>query len=177
MIEILFIGFSLSADAFAVTLSNLLSSKNCKKSNLCPYYFGAFQGIMPLIGYFSANSFSSNVATIGNVIVFVLLSFIGVKMICDGFFKKDDNSSSFLTHKILIFEAFATSIDAFAVGVSLCFIDVNIYFASFTIALITFLMCFLAIISYSKIPSKFSDKFEIFGGLILIIIGVRALIF
>lgn len=176
MLEIFLIGLSLSADAFAVTVSNSLAYKNSNKLKLCPLYFGIFQGMMPLIGYFLAKSVSSNLSSIGNVVVFVLLAFIGVKMICEGVFSKEDTSSSKLTHKILIFEAFATSIDALAVGISFCFMDINVFSASFLIALTTFVVCASAIKVVSKISDKFNGKFEIIGGVILIIIAIKSLI-
>lgn len=176
MFEIFLIGLSLSADAFAVTISNLLAYKNSSKNKLSPLYFGVFQGIMPLIGYFLAKKVSGNISSIGNVVVFVLLAFIGIKMVCEGVFSKEDTTSSKLTHKILVIEAFATSVDAMAVGISLCFMDVNIFSASLLIAVITLVVCSVAIAIFSKIPNQSSAKFEIIGGIVLVIIGIKALI-
>lgn len=176
MFEIFLIGLSLSADAFAVTISNLLAYKNSTKLKLCPLYFGLFQGIMPLTGYFIAKSVSSNLSSIGNVVIFVLLAFIGVKMICEGIFSKEDTSSSKLTHKILFLEAFATSIDALAVGISFCFMDVDVFLASGVIALTTFVVCSLAIKFVPKISDKLNGKFEILGGIILLILAFKSLL-
>ncbi|MFI3227482.1 MAG: manganese efflux pump [Clostridia bacterium] len=176
MFEIFLIGLSLSADAFAVTISNLLAYKNSKKIMLCPLYFGMFQGLMPLIGYFIAVSVSKNLSSIGNIVVFVLLSFIGVKMICEGVFSKEDTTSTKLTHKILLFEAFATSVDALAVGISFCFMEINIFSASFIIALTTLVVCTVAIKIFSKISDKLNGKCEIIGGVILILLAIKSLI-
>lgn len=176
MLEIILIAFSLSADACAVTISNALAYKNSTKIKFCPIYFGLFQGIMPLIGYYFVKSISNNLWEIGSVIVFVLLAFIGAKMICEGIFDKEEAKDSKLKHKTLLIEAFATSVDAMAVGISFCFMSINIVYASFLIAIVTAIVCVIAIALAYKIPQNFSSKFEIVGGIILILIAIKSLI-
>lgn len=168
-------GLSLSADAFAVTISNLLIYKSDTKVRLCPLYFGFFQFFMTFLGYNISSFFSKEVESIGHSIVFVLLTFIGVKMICDAVFKKDEKISYKISHKQLVIEAFATSIDALAVGISLCFMQANIFLASSIIGTITFVVCFSAIAFFSKIPERISEKFEVLGGFILIFLGIKEL--
>ena len=177
MLEIIFIAISLSADAFAVTISNALAYKNDKNLKFTPFYFGIFQGLMPLIGYFLGSTISENISSISNVIIFILLSFIGIKMVCDGIFTKEDTTSLRLTHKILFFEAIATSIDALAVGISFSLMSVNIYFTSLIISLITVFICFAGLNVFSKIPQKFTHRFEILGGIILVLVGIKSLVF
>ncbi|MFI3115069.1 MAG: manganese efflux pump MntP family protein [Clostridia bacterium] len=168
-------GFSLSADAFAITISNLLVYKNSKILKFCPLYFGFFQFLMTFLGYFFANLFSNNISTIGNSISFILLTFIGVKMICDALFKKEEEINPTLSHKYIIIQAIATSIDALATGISLCFMDLNIFYASTIIGFITALMCTFAIFFFLKIPTKTSENLEVLGGIILIFLGIKAL--
>lgn len=176
MFEVLLIAISLSADAFAVTISNSLAYPNSKTLKYCPLYFGIFQGVMPLLGFFLANTVSSNLQSIDNIIVFIIFSFIGFKMICDGLMPKKDTHSYVLTHKILIIEAFATSIDALASGFSFCFMGVNIFFASIITSITTFICCYFAIFLVSKISTKFNTNFEIIGGIVLFALGIKSLL-
>lgn len=169
------IAISLSADAFAVTISNLLAYKKSKMIRLCPFYFGIYQGVMPIIGYFLINLISENILKLANVIVFCVLTFIGFKMICEAILPEKREKPSSLTHKRLNIEAITTSIDALGVGISLCFMEINIFYASFIIAITTFLVCIIAIIVFSKIGNKLNDKFEITAGVILMCLGIKSL--
>lgn len=173
MLEIIFIGLSLSADAFVVTISNALAYAGDKKLGFAPFYFGALQGIMPIIGFSCASILPRTYFS--NVLVCVLLSIIGIKMILEGAFAKKVDAKGKISHKTLFFEAIATSIDALAVGVSLSIMKVPILLCSLSFAVITFIMCKTALNLCRKI--KDTDRFEIIGGVILIAIGFKQLLF
>lgn len=177
MIEIIIIAISLSTDAFAVTLSNALAFPKHKNLFFMPIYFGVFQCVMPIIGYYCANIFSDNIISLGNVIVFILLAFIGFKMVCDGFLPDKKKQENLLTHKILFLEGIATSIDAFGIGVSFCFMQTNIFFTSFLIGFITFAICFSGLYLFKKPPTHKTAKFEILGGFFLIFLAIKSLYF
>ena len=132
LLSLLLVACALSMDAFAVSLCKGFSTS---RLNLQHYlkvgiYFGAFQALMPLLGFYIGQSFSSFVDKIDHYIAFILLSLIGLKMIKESRQKKDecDDSCADFSHKTMSFLALATSIDALAIGVSIAFLDENIFF-------------------------------------------------
>lgn len=180
LFEIILIGIGLSMDAAAVSASNGMCYKNIKlkKAVIIALAFGVFQGIMPLIGYYAGSIFSTAFAQVDHWIALVLLSLIGGKMLCEAF--KPDNDSECedcgaktLTFKMLMIQAVATSIDALAVGVSFITISMNILLAVSVIAITTFILSLIAVYLGKKFGTLLNKKAEIFGGLILIGIGVK----
>lgn len=176
MLEILLIGIALSMDAFAVTLSSSMTYPNLRgKKRLCmPVTFGLFQGIMPILGYFLGNTFSVFIHRYSGFISFIILVAIGINMIKDGMCKEDCVIKQF-TFKILILLAIATSIDAFAVGIGFAAMDAEILSSSLIIAISTFVLTLLALKLGKYAVEKLGDKSVILGGIILIIIGIKAL--
>lgn len=176
--ELLFVSISLAMDAFAVSICKGLSMKkmNWKKAVIIGLYFGAFQAIMPTLGYFLGSGFDSLVTSIDHWIVFILLLFIGLNMIKDSFSKEIDDSNDNIDFKTMLILALATSIDALAVGITFAFLDVNIVLAFSIIGIITFVLSIIGV----KIGNKFGDKYEskaqFLGGLILIFIGLKILL-
>ena len=176
--ELLFVSISLAMDAFAVSICKGLSMKkmNWKKAVIIGLYFGAFQAIMPTLGYFLGSGFDSLVTSIDHWIVFILLLFIGLNMIKDSFSKEIDDSNDNIDFKTMLIFALATSIDALAVGITFAFLDVNIVLAFSIIGIITFVLSIIGV----KIGNKFGDKYEskaqFLGGLILIFIGLKILL-
>ena len=175
-------------DAFAVSLSlgMQLPSFSTKNIFIPGVYFGLFQAIMPLLGYFLGIRFSHYIEKYSHWVSFFLLLFIGGKMLIEAL-KKDklssrdfpetpENVSSPLSFKILLPLALATSIDAFAVGVSFSFIKVPVFFSSSIIGIITFLLTTTGIIISKKLGSLFNKKAEFLGGIILIFIGLKMLL-
>ena len=148
-IALIFTGFALSMDAFAVSITKGMTIKNLKKSTALKIAlaFGIFQGGMPLLGWILGISFKNYIEAIDHWIAFILLGFIGFNMI-KGFFedKKEESELEFsataddvdLSNKEIIMLAIATSIDALAVGISFAFLNVNIIPASLIICIITF---------------------------------------
>lgn len=178
IIELITVGLALSLDAFAVTVSNSLIYKK-EKRILMPIFFGLFQGLMPVLGYFACGVFKDFVEKYSGIVTLLILGFIGGKMIFDSFKKDDDEETKIypsLTLKVLFIQAIATSIDAFAVGVSFLAINVNIWFSAAIIVITTFLSCLFALFVGNKASSFLEKKAPLIGGIILVIIGLKAMI-
>lgn len=175
---ILLTSFALSMDAFAVSVTKGMSLKKINYSTAfkIAFFFGAFQGIMPLIGWALGINFESYIKAFDHWIALFLLSFIGLKMIVDA---KDDDcsiaSEMAISNKELIVLSIATSIDALAVGVSFAFLNIDIVPVCISIGLITFLMCFTGVLIGKKIGCLFKSYAQILGGVILIFIGLNIL--
>lgn len=179
IIEISLIGLGLTMDAAAVCMSNAMSNNiNRNKMLLSAFLFGLFQAIMPLIGYFAGSTFSESIKAFDHWIAFILLSIIGVKMIIDA--KQNDDTINHLTLKLLLSQAVATSIDALAVGVSLSAIlnesNGNIFVSITIIGVITFICSLISNIIGKRIGNALNQKAQVFGGFILILIGLKILI-
>ena len=177
--ELFFIAVGLSMDAFAVSLCKGLNMRvfHKKYTLLIALFFGGFQALMPLIGWLLGTQFSRYITDFDHWIAFVLLAFIGGKMVADFFCKKDEKAERKpLTAKTLLVQAVATSIDALAVGVSFVGITFNIFLAVAVIGLITFVLCVVAVIIGKKCGDILSDKATLVGGLILIAIGLKIFI-
>lgn len=177
LLEIMLIGIGLSMDAVAVSMSNGMTFRNMSKSRelTMPILFGAFQGIMPLIGFFAGGLFAEIITKYSGIVILLILGIIGGKMIWDGI--KDECEGvpcGTLTLKVLFFQAIATSIDAFAVGVGFSVMRVDIISAVVTIGIITFICSFLAILIGKKFGDFLGNKAEILGGAILIAIGLKS---
>ena len=177
--EIVIIAVALSMDAFAISITLGLSVEKHSQYLLFipPLYFGFFQAIMPLIGYFGGYYFTEKINGIEHWIAFALLGLIGAKMIIDSFKKDDDKKEGnpFRFIKMLLL-AIATSIDALAVGVTFAFFRINIYFAIIITGLMTFGISLGGMKIGNIIGAKFKSKAEIAGGVILIVLGLRILI-
>ncbi len=183
MLSILLIGISLSMDAFAISVANGLTLKsfNVRHALWMALYFGGFQFLMPLIGYFLGSAVSHYVDRFGPYISFALLAFIGGKMLLDslkpGSGGDDEAGMEALTHKALLASAVATSIDALAVGVSFAFLeDVKLLPSCLLIGCTTAIISFGGAMLGSRIPGVSGKKAGIVGGLVLIGIGLKILI-
>ena len=182
-IALIFTGFALSMDAFAVSITKGMTIKNLRKSTALKMAlaFGLFQGGMPLLGWILGISFKNYIEAVDHWIAFILLGFIGFNMI-KGFFedKKDEESElEFsataddvdLSNKEIIMLAIATSIDALAVGISFAFLSVDIVPVASLICIITFLVCLIGVFVGNKVGDIFHGYAELVGGVILILIG------
>lgn len=175
-IEILLIAIGLSMDAVAISMSNaMVHSKERARLAEMAVLLGTFQGVMPLLGYWLGGAFSQVVTRLGGFLVLFILGFIGIKMLCDGLSAQDGIPvGSNLTHRLLLAQAVATSIDAFAVGVSLRAENVHILSAVCIIAITTLLLSLIAVELGKRFGDVLGKKAEIFGGVLLIIIGIKA---
>ena len=178
LFEIVVIGIGLAMDAFAVSICKGLSMKkiNWKKSIIIALYFGIFQALMPVLGYFLGSTFSSFVQNVDHWIAFILLAIIGGNMIKDSTDDEIEKRNDKVDVKTMVILAIATSIDALAVGVTFAFFEVNILLAISIIGIITFVLSLLGVIIGNKFGDKFQNRAELAGGIILIIIGLKILL-
>ncbi len=178
-LDIFILGIALSMDAFAVALCKGLKLNNTVKIKDCVIvglWFGVFQGLMPLIGYLLGVNFSEIVGKYDDLIAFLLLCVIGISMIKEGFDKGDSCDNYSMKFKEMLLLSIATSIDALAVGVTFAFLHANIIYSIIIIGVTTFVFSAMAVKIGSMFGSKLKSKAEIFGGVTLIIIGVKILI-
>lgn len=181
LISIFLIGLGLAMDSFAVSLTigmNTSKKEKWKMALKASVFFGAFQGIMPFIGWSIGIGFSEYIEKIDHWIAFILLLLIGGKMIFEAI-EEDDKSQKEdkgYSNKRFIMLAIATSIDALAVGISFAFLNVNIISAISVISIITFIICMIGVYLGKGLSKIFGAKAEIVGGAILIIIGIKILI-
>ena len=174
--EIVLIGIALSMDAFAVCIASSMVYTNMtglRKLSM-PILFGLFQGIMPILGFFLGSLFASFIEKSGPISL-LILGIIGINMIREGLAKDEETEPKKLTLWILLVQAVATSIDAFAVGVSFAANSANIWQSAPIIAVTTFVLSLIALFVGTKAGEKLGDKAEILGGIILIIIGIKSL--
>jgi len=179
VLDILLIGVALSADALSVTICNVLCNPHLPRSRrvAMPVLFGLFQGLMPLIGFYAGTLAASFIERYAGIISFVILAVIGGKMLWDAFHESADKDScpTTISYGTLLLQAVATSIDAFAVGVSFCAEGADIWLAAPIIAVCTFVICLVALLVANRFGDKLGKRAQIAGGVILILIGVKAL--
>lgn len=174
IIEILLISISLAMDASAASFAKGLSVSKAHqiKNIIIALYFGIFQAIMPILGYFLGNSFGPLITKIDHYIILILLLIIGISMIKESF-NKDEQYDYEISFKSMIALAVATSIDAFAVGITFSFLKVNIISSCLIIGIITFILSFISVNIGIKLKNKCGNFTPIIGGLILIFIGIK----
>jgi putative Mn2+ efflux pump MntP len=179
MLNIIFIAFGLAMDAFAVSITSGLTINNLKIKHAfrIALFFGLFQAIMPLIGWLSGLTIKDFVMSIDHWIAFILLSFIGCKMIYESTKIKSENiKTNPLNMYTLLMLSIATSIDALAVGISFAFILISIITPVIIIGVVTFILSFVGVFIGDLKGHLFEGKIEILGGIILIGIGLKILV-
>ena len=171
--ELILIAIGLSMDAFAVSVCKGLSTKNLKTWQMfvTGAWFGIFQALMPLIGYFGAISFIDYITAYDHWLAFALLLYLGVNMIREA--KEACSVKHSYTTKEMAVLAVATSIDALAVGISLAFLNTNIWLASSMIGVVTFAIATFGGMAGFRLGSAVGKNANIIGGLVLIAIGVK----
>ena len=177
IISILLIAVGLAMDSLAVSISGgIVMRPFCMRQSLrLALTMGIFQGGMTLLGWLMGVSFSSYITAFDHWIAFILLGFLGGKMIYESFGEEETTISSFST-KTLLTLGVATRIDALAVGVSMAFLKTSIYFPAFIIGFVTFALSLIGVISGYRFGKIKGINVELFGGIILIAIGVKILI-
>ena len=180
IVESVFLGVALAMAAMAVTLANLLAEPHMPKAKkiAMPLAFAVFQMAMPVFGYFGGMLVASYIDAYAGIVSFVILGIVGGKMIWDAFHEEEDGDvdDKTLTIGSLFVQAIATSIDAFAVGVSFVGMGVEPLSASGIIALTTFVCTCLALVVGRTFGNKLGEKATVVGGVVLILIGIKALI-
>jgi len=181
-ITIFGLSIGLAMDAFAVSISYGCNPKkvSAKDMFIIAASFGLFQAFMPVIGWYLGKFASEFIQHYDHWIAFGLLSYIGIKMIIEAI-KDDDtkdnsiNADNTLDIKRLFILSIATSIDALAVGLSLSLIGYDIFIPAVIIGLVTFICSLIGIRAGINLRSILGKKAEIFGGIVLIAIGVKIL--
>lgn len=178
--ELLLIAVGLSMDAFAVALCKGLEMQKLqlRRAWIIAVFFGGFQGLMPLFGWLLGRQFEAYITSIDHWVAFVLLAIIGGKMIVESFKKTSEaeDAGADFSYKELLVLAIATSIDALAVGITFAFLQVKILPSVTLIAVTTLLLSFVGVLIGQKFGSKFKNKAELAGGIILIGIGLKILL-
>ena len=176
--ELFVITLGLSMDAFAVSICKGLSVRVCRPRHMliCGLYFGVFQALMPLIGYLLGSQFESLVTAIAPYIAFALLVFIGANMIREAYSGDEEAATDDFSFRAMIPLAVATSIDALAVGVSFAFLQVDLVPAVAFIGFTTFVCCVFGVKVGSLFGNRYQARAELFGGVVLIVMGVKILL-
>ena len=179
--ELLLLAVGLSMDAFAVSICKGLSMKKAgiKEGAICGAWFGGFQALMPLIGFFLGTLFAEAIEAFDHWVAFGLLGIIGINMLKEAFSKEEECESCGcdLSAKNMLVMAIATSIDALAVGISLAMAgNVNIWVAIALIGVITFTLSGVGVKIGNVFGSRFEKKAQIAGGCILILLGLKILL-
>ena len=195
LLEILMLGVALATDAFSVTISNTFAFDDHRFSRLMrmPLFFGLFQFGMPLAGYFVGGIAAELIEKYAGIVSLAILGFIGSNMLYSGYKALKEDASEedeeeaqqgaqqeaqqgaiTLSYGKLVFQAVATAIDAFAVGVSFRAHSVDILVASTLFGVITAILCTIALFIGKKLGSLLGDRAEMVGGIVLILIGLKA---
>ena len=181
IIELLFLAVGLSMDACAVSICKGLAMRKAtlKEGGICGVWFGGFQALMPLVGFFLGSLFADAIKAVDHWIAFILLGIIGINMLREAFEKNESCAceEADLSVKTMFVMAVATSIDALAVGISLAMAgNVNIFMAIALIGVITFIMSCAGVKVGNIFGSRFEKKAQAAGGIILILLGLKILL-
>lgn len=175
IIEILLISVGLAMDAFAVAICKglAMTKMSWKKAIIISVYFGGFQALMPIIGFFLGTTFDHFITSFDHWVVLILLSAIGINMIKEALEKGSENFDDKVNAKTMVILATATSIDALAIGITFACLRVQILLPIFTIGTITFVLSLIGVKIGNKFGDKYKSKAEFTGGIILILLGIK----
>ena len=180
VLEILILAVGLSMDAFAVSICKGLAVKRIDmgKAGIVGLWFGGFQALMPMIGYFLGSRFSNAIQSVDHWVAFILLSLIGANMIREAMSKDEgaEEDSGSLSFKTMLMLAVATSIDALAAGITFAFLDVDIALAAGMIGCTTCIISMAGAKVGSVFGTKYKSKAEMTGGVMLILLGLKILL-
>ena len=178
MIEVLLLAVALSMDAFAVSIG--LGAKHQRRpfslALMAGTYFGLFQALMPMIGYLGGKGVLGWIEAFAPWVAFLLLVLIGGKMIYESFAEGVEEDIANITHRVMLILAIATSIDAMAAGFALTLLDVGPIVACLIIGVTTYLFSIAGVYIGTKSGTWLESKAELFGGVVLILIGLKILL-
>lgn len=181
-IELFLVAVGLSMDAFAVSICKGLCMKrlNVRQALVIALFFGGFQAGMPLIGWLLGTQFEQFITPVDHWIAFLLLAFIGGKMLWDAFHEDDEGVACAVDGKLdlreLVMMAIATSIDALAVGITFAFLGVDIVSSVALIGITTFVLAFVGVAVGFRFGARYEKPATIAGGIVLILIGLKILL-
>ncbi|MBE5780228.1 MAG: manganese efflux pump [Clostridiales bacterium] len=180
LFTILATAVGLSMDAFAVSVSSGITAKDplAPKALRMGLAFGLSQAIMPLLGYFAGMTVVAYIQHIDHYVVFLLLGFVGGKMLMDGIRSDDDcavRTDAFALGPMTLL-AIATSIDALAVGIGFAAVSADIWLSAAIIGVVTFSLCYMGVYFGKRLGCAFQKKAVILGGIVLILIGLKILL-
>ncbi|MBE6500597.1 MAG: manganese efflux pump [Methanobrevibacter thaueri] len=178
LISTLLVAVALAMDAFSVSMTKGFTQKHITKLQILFYglFFGGFQAIMPIIGYYCGNIIAGIVNALAPIIGFILLLLIGLNMIRESLSGDDEEVTDSFSFKEVTLLAIATSIDAFAVGITIALLKDPILISSVIIGVVAFMFSIVGIFIGRKLGDYVGNKFQILGGVILILIGVKILL-
>ena len=178
LLSVLLIAVGLAMDAFAVAICKGLAMKRpgIRQILIVGIWFGVFQALMPVIGYYLGSSFYSYIKDYDHWIAFILLALIGVNMIREAISDEEEGVDASTGFRTMLVLAVATSIDALAVGISLAMTGDDIMTSAVVIGVVTFLISASGVKIGSLFGDRFGKKAELVGGVILILIGLRVLL-
>lgn len=180
-VSVFFIAIGLSMDAFAVSMTSgcLMKRLRLRHALRSSVFFGSFQAIMPIVGWFAGYSFKRYIEAYDHWVAFVILSIIGGKMIWEASFLDENGDEKRVDTEnimLLLGLSIATSIDALAVGVTFSLLKANIFISAILIGIVTFFISLSGVYIGCRFKGIFRKKAEILGGVVLIAIGVKILI-
>lgn len=172
------VAVALAMDAFSVSMTKGFTQKNLTRSQIIFYglFFGGFQALMPILGYFCGSIISSVIESLASIVGFVLLLAIGLNMIRESLSGEDEEITDNFSFREVTLLAVATSIDAFAVGITIALIHDPVLISSAIIGIVAFAFSIAGVFIGKKIGNYVGNRFQILGGVILILIGVKILL-
>ena len=183
VIELFLLGVGLSMDAFAVSVCKGLGMRklNKKQALIIGLYFGGFQALMPFVGWLLGSQFQKYITSIDHWIAFILLGFIGGKMMIEAVREWNEEEvvdvmDTPIDHKNMLVLAVATSIDALAVGITFAFLGTPIVEAITIIGITTMVISIAGVVVGNFFGSRYKSKAEFIGGLILVLLGLKILL-
>lgn len=183
VIELFLLGVGLSMDAFAISVCKGLGMRklNKKQALIIGLYFGGFQALMPFVGWLLGSQFQKYITSIDHWIAFILLGFIGGKMMIEAVREWNEEEvvdvmDAPIDHKNMLVLAVATSIDALTVGITFAFLGTPIVEAITIIGITTMVISIAGVVVGNFFGSRYKSKAEFIGGLILVLLGLKILL-
>lgn len=178
IISTFLIAVALAMDAFSVSMTKGFTQKHLTKPQIIYYglFFGGFQFIMPILGYFCGNVIASIVESLAPIVGFILLLLIGLNMIRESLTGDEEDITDNFSFREVTLLAVATSIDAFAVGITIALLNDPLMISCAIIGIVAFIFSIIGIFIGKKLGDYVGDKFQILGGVILILIGIKILL-
>ena len=177
MIEVIILAVALSMDAFAVSIGLGAKEDTTGLTLKAGLFFGGFQALMPFIGYLGGKGVLGWIEAYAHWIAFGLLALIGTKMVYEGLHEGIEKEILAITNKMMLILAIATSVDAMAAGFSLALLDANPYVACLIIGITTFAFSWAGVLIGKNSGTWLENKAEIFGGVVLVLMGIKILLF